>query len=163
MPDFAQWIGRTESHVDWVVASRVAAWHATLDHDAPLPAKVTAVPPAIYWTLFPPLARTSTLAEDGHPRRGGFFPPIAQPRRMWAGSRLTFHRPMFVGDRLERESTIARIEEKQGRPGPLVFVTVRHVVGRDGEPVLEEEQDLVFREPTPAAAVRGAPPARRAI
>jgi 3-methylfumaryl-CoA hydratase len=145
MDQLSQWIGRRESHDDWVMPSRVAAWHATLDHDVPAVSEGDDVPPAIYWALFPPLARTSELSDDGHPRRGGFLPPVELPRRMWAGSRLVWHRPLRIGEHLVRESTIANIEEKQGRAGPLVFVTVHHAVRAGKELLLEEDQDLVYR------------------
>jgi 3-methylfumaryl-CoA hydratase len=162
--DLPQWIGRTESRVDWVVASRVAAWRATLDQSSELPSDGAAVPPAFYWTLFPPLAPTGALSDDGHPRRGGFLPPVSLPRRMWAGSRLVYHRPLRVGERVERESTVTRIEEKEGRLGPLVFVTVRHAVRAAGDPVLDEEQDIVYRNPAPAAStLRSAPAAKLAV
>jgi 3-methylfumaryl-CoA hydratase len=149
--DFSQWIGRSETQVDWIVASRVAAWHATLDHDLPFPAEGSIVPPAVYWTLFPPLAATARLSEDGHPHRGEFLPPVRLPRRMWAGSRLAFHLPLRIGDRVTRESTIAGIDAKDGRQGPLVFVTVRHIVRSANDVLLEEEQDIVYRDPVPTS------------
>src|ERR671937_68739 len=74
-----------------------------------------------------PLAALSALP-DGHQLRGGFLPPVQLPRRMWAGSRLEFLRPLVVGSSVERRSTIAAVDPKQGRSGPLVFVTVRHEV-----------------------------------
>ncbi len=50
-------------------------------------------------------------------------------------------------------STIVAIEHKHGRSGELVFVTLRHEVYRDEDCLLEEEQDLVFRN----AMTRGGP------
>ena len=33
------------------------------------------------------------IGPDGHPRRGGFLPPVHDlPRRMWAGGRVAFRR-----------------------------------------------------------------------
>ncbi|HEX4683415.1 MAG TPA: MaoC family dehydratase N-terminal domain-containing protein [Gemmatimonadaceae bacterium] len=155
-PELAAWLGRREVSTDRIVASRVAAWHATLDHTVEIPGDGDDVPPAIYWTLFPPLTPTSGLGEDGHARRGGFLPPVELPRRMWAGSRLTCHAPLRVGSVVTRESSIARIDEKEGRAGPLVFVTVHHVVRVGDDIVLEEEQDLVYRNPSrPSAAASG--------
>jgi 3-methylfumaryl-CoA hydratase len=63
---------------------------------------------------------------------------------------LTFHRPLRVGERVERVSEIASIQEKTGRQSPLVFVTVRHrLLGEDGL-AIDEEQDLVYRGPSSA-------------
>jgi 3-methylfumaryl-CoA hydratase len=151
MPDanLLAWLGRREVQTDRIAPSRVAAWHATLDHAVEFPPDGAVVPPAIYWTLFPPLTPTSGLSADGHVRRGGFLPPVELPRRMWAGSRLVFHRSLRVGSIVTRESTITRIDEKQGRAGPLVFVTVHHVVRDADDAVLEEEQDIVYRHPAP--------------
>ena len=151
--DLASWVGRRERRVDLVNPSHLAAWNATLDRDDPFPHEGDPAPPGFHWALFPPLARQSELGPDGHPRRGGFLPPVPLPRRMWAGSRIRFHRSMRVGERVQQTSAVEKVEEKSGRAGPLVFVTVRHTVsGMDG-PALEEEQDLVYRAaPKPGAA-----------
>jgi 3-methylfumaryl-CoA hydratase len=153
--ELRRWIGRSETRRDFVSAARLAAWNATLDRDDPFPGDGDPVPPGFHWTLFAPIARQSELGHDGHPRRGGFLPPVELPQRMWAGSRLRFATPLHVGEHVEETSTIERIEEKEGRAGRLVFVTIRHVVAGGA---LEEEQDLVYREPRPAAAP-AAPPA----
>lgn len=141
----AEWIGRTQRTADWITPSRVAAWHATLDHPADLPRDGDPAPLGFHWTLGPAIARESELGLDGHPKRGAFLPPVELPRRLWAGSRVTFHRPLRVGERVERTSEIASIAEKAGQSSPLVFVTVRHhLLGADGL-AIEEEQDLVYR------------------
>ncbi|HSC62621.1 MAG TPA: acyl-CoA dehydrogenase, partial [Caldimonas sp.] len=88
--DFAAWIGRSESRTDAITAAPIAALAATLDRDDPAPAPGSTVPPLWHWLYFRPTARQSELGPDGHPRRGGFLPPVALPRRMWAGGRLTF-------------------------------------------------------------------------
>ncbi len=158
--DLTSWVGREERRVDLVNASHLAAWNATLDRDDPFPDDGDPAPPGFHWALFPPLARQSELGPDGHPRRGGFLPPVPLPRRMWAGSRLRFHRPLRVGERVEQRSVVAKVEEKSGRAGPLVFVTVRHLVSGSDGPALEEEQDLVYRGirgPLPAPPPEPAP------
>ncbi len=142
----ADWVGRTQQMSDWITSSRVAAWHATLDHAAEPANDGDTVPLGFHWTLAQPVARESELGPDGHARRGGFLPPIALPRRLWAGSRVSFHRPLRVGERVERVSEIVSIDEKTGRQSPLVFVTVRHRLSGDDGLAIEEEQDLVYRE-----------------
>jgi 3-methylfumaryl-CoA hydratase len=151
--DLTRWVGRQERRVDLVDPNHLAAWNATLDSDDPFPREGDPAPPGFHWALFPPLVRQSELGPDGHPRRGGFLPPVPLPRRMWAGSRIQFHRPLRVGERVEQTSVIEKVEEKSGRAGALVFATVRHTVSGNDGPALEEEQDLVFREaPRPGAA-----------
>lgn len=155
--DWKRWIGLGHVSTDWITPSRVAAWDATLDHDCAPPRDGDLVPLGFHWTLGQPLARESDLGPDGHPRRGTFLPPTPLPRRLWAGSRISFDRPLRVGDRVERKSVITAIEEKQGRSSPLVFVTVRHRFTADDRIAIEEEQDLVYRELAPA------PPRQEAV
>jgi 3-methylfumaryl-CoA hydratase len=75
---------------------------------------------------------------------------------MWAGGRLTYHKPLSIGREAARESTIKKVEAKSGRAGNLVFVTVSHAFDCGDGPCITEEQDIVYRE---AAAPGTAPPA----
>ena len=143
--DLRQWIGQKQHASDWITPSRVAAWHATLDHAVEPPREGDPAPPGFHWTLAPATARESELGPDGHARRGGFLPPVALPRRLWAGSRVTFRRPLHVGGRVERLSEIASITEKTGRNSLLIFVTLRHQLRENDRLAIEEEQDLVYR------------------
>ncbi|HEX8946507.1 MAG TPA: MaoC family dehydratase N-terminal domain-containing protein [Gemmatimonadaceae bacterium] len=145
--DWKRWIGLAHVSADWITPSRVAAWHATLDHASAPPRDGDLAPLGFHWTLAPQLARESELGPDGHPARGTFLPPIPLPRRLWAGSRVSFDRALRVGDRVERESVITAIEEKQGRSSALVFVTVQHRFTTDDGVAIREDQDLVYREP----------------
>ncbi len=154
------WIGRTERRTDTVGASAAAALAATLDRDEPEPPPGSDLPPLWHWMFFAPLARASEIGADGHPRRGGFLPPVPLPRRMRAGSRLDFHHPLQVGDEITRTSRIADVSVKTGRSGALVFVTVRHEIANARGLAISEEQDLVFRDaPQPGAAAPAPQPA----
>ena len=150
-----QWIGRTESRNDVVTAWPVAALAATLDRRDPEPAAGDAIPPGWHWLYFLETTPASELGPDGHAKRGGFLPPVTLPRRMWAGGRLEFLRPLRVGEPLRRDSEIVAVEPKRGKSGNLVFVTVRHTVLASGETATIEEHDIVYRdaarpgEPTP--------------
>jgi 3-methylfumaryl-CoA hydratase len=147
-----QWLGRTEKRQDLIGAAPVAALSATLDRDDPEPLPGTDVPPLGHWLYFLPLARQSDVGEDGHPRRGGFLPPVPLPRRMWAGGRLQWHHALRVGDEIVRTSRITAIDAKAGRTGTLVFVTVRHEVSNAQGLALSEEHDIVYRDaPQPGA------------
>jgi 3-methylfumaryl-CoA hydratase len=151
--DLKSWIGRRQERADLVNPNHVAAWNAMLDRDDPFPREGDPVAPGFHWTLFTPLARQSELGSDGHARRGGFLPPVPLPRRMWAGSRLELRRPLSVGERVQQTSVVEAVEEKRGRSGSLVFVTVRHTISGAAGVAVEEEQDLVYRDAPP----RGAP------
>ncbi|KAG1186039.1 hypothetical protein G6F35_014738 [Rhizopus arrhizus] len=101
------------------------------------------------------------LGTDGHPSRGGFLPPAQDRNRMWAGGRVEFRQPLKVGVPAERVSTVAEVKEKTGRTGALLFVTVRHEYHQAGEIVILEEQDIVYRQPSPPK-LAGSEPAPQA-
>ncbi len=152
--DFSAWVTRTESRSD--VASRSAAVQlaALLDRPLDRPADDAAAEPEQlfplgHWLQFTPTAAQSELGADGHPRLGGFMPPLPLPRRMWAGSRIVFHRPITVGDRLDRVTTIESITPKTGSSGRLCFVVLRHDVSAAGSAALTERHTIVYREASP--------------
>lgn len=146
------WVGRSEQRSDVVTAAPLVALAATLDRDDPPAVPGTDVPPLAHWLYFLPVARQSEIGADGHPRRGGFLPPVPLPRRMWAGGRFRFHHPLQVGDEIVRASRIASVMVKHGRSGALVFVTVRHDISHAGGVAVTEEHDIVYRgNPQPDA------------
>ncbi len=148
-----RWIGRTQTRCDVLSAAPAAALSASLNHTHPRALMGDALPPCWHWLYFQDAVAASGLGIDGHARRGGFLPPVSLPRRMWAGSRLHFVAPLTVGEAVRRVSTVASITHKQGRNGELVFVTLRHQIFQGEKLAIEEEQDLVFREPVAANVV----------
>ncbi len=150
--DFAQWIGRREVTEDDLGLAPALAAAAMLDDTATRFAKGSALPALWHWFYFLPKAPQAQLDVDGHPRRGGFMPPIPFPRRMFAGARLRFHRALVIGRPARRESVIRDIRQKSGRSGSLAFVSVLCSYYQDDLLCIEEEQDIVYREPGPAVA-----------
>ncbi len=140
------WIGRTDSHIDVASATPLQALAATLDRDDPAPQPGDPIPPCWHWLYFLPLHRQSEIGADGHPKRGGFLPPVPLPRRMWAGSRIEFQRPLMVGSTIRRDSRILDVSAKEGRSGTLVFVRVRHEISDEGGVALVDEHDIVYRD-----------------
>lgn len=120
----ADWIGRTETREDTITAAPLVALSALLDRDDPKPRDGDPAPPLAHWLYFLPVYRQGEAGPDGHAIKSGFLPPIDLPRRMWAGSRLEFVRPLRVGTPVKRTSTIKEVTEKEGRSGKLAFVTV---------------------------------------
>lgn len=149
--DLRAWIGRREEATDIIAPMRIAEMNATLDRDDPFPRGGDTVAPLYHWMFaaFLGLARTSDLGPDGHPKRGGFLPPVRLPRRMWAASDVTFHKDLCVGDTVTRRAEIESIEEKSGRSGALTFVTVRHDYEGPSGPALTDRQTIVYREAPP--------------
>ena len=145
------WTGRTETLKDVVTAAPLRMLRATLD--LPPDELAGGLPPLWHWLFFLPSARASELGPDGHPRRGGFLPPVPLPRRMWAGGQLEFFHPLRLGDAIERTSTIQDVTVKSGRTGELCFVRVRHEVTSPRGLALREFHDIVYRpNPAPGAA-----------
>lgn len=158
--DWQAWVGRKETVRERIAPERVAALAAALGVDGEFSAGAS-LPPGWHWIFFNPFVPRQGLGSDGHPRRGGFLPPVSLPRRMWAGGRLTYHKPLTIGREAARESTIKKVEAKSGRAGRLVFVTVSHAIDCGDGPCITEEQDIVYREAaapgTPAPAPSPAP------
>lgn len=152
-----QWVGRTEKRSDQVTLAPVAALSATLDRDDPPPRPGDALPPLWHWLYFLPIHRQSELGSDGHAKRGEFLPPVPLPHRLWGGNRLEFHHPLHIGETLTRVSRIASVTRKEGRTGPLMFVTVRHEIANSQWIALTEEHDIVYVDHSKAANSRPAP------
>ena len=150
-PDWSAWLGRSESRGELVSANTAAALAATLDIDPP-PGAGDPLPPGWHWIFFNPFVPRSGIGPDGHPKRGGFLPPITLPRRMWAGSRIAYPGTLIVGAEAIKTSVISKIQSKSGRAGNLVFVTVTHTTSSGGSDCIVEEQDIVYREPPQAGA-----------
>ena len=157
-----QWVGKTETMTDDLDAGRARRMQATLDR-TPDMAKGRELPPFWHYIYFNPETPASALKEDGHEKLGRFLPPVALPRRMWAGGTVTVERPLQIGDTCTKTSTILDVVLKEGRSGPLCFVTVDHVFTVDGDHRLTERQNIVYREmpapgsppPTPVPAPQG--------
>ncbi|MFC6635915.1 FAS1-like dehydratase domain-containing protein [Sulfitobacter sediminilitoris] len=110
-----------------------------------------------FWTPEPP----AQLGRDGHPKVGGLIPDMGLPRRMWAAGRLAFHAPLRAGTPATRSTVCERHARKEGRSGPLGFVTLRHEVHQSGVQCLTEWQDLVYREDPSRDAIKPEAPVAR--
>lgn len=143
--DPSAWIGKTEVRRDMIAPGPAIRLLATLDD---IETEISAdfhLPPLWHWLYFLPGAPRRDLSADGHPRRGGFLPPIDLPRRMFAGGRFRFLAPLVIGHPARRHSEILSVEPKRGRRGPLVFVRVRHRVVQHERLCVEEVRDIVYR------------------
>ena len=154
--DFSGWVGRSEGWVDVLEPARSNALRAALGETTPLKAG-DALPTLHHWLYFWNVVAPEGLGEDGHPAKGGFLPPVPLPRRMWAGGRLTFERPLLLGEKVTRLSTIKSVTAKSGKSGDLIFVTVEHRISGESGLAVIEELDLVYKGETAPGAIQ--PPA----
>lgn len=155
----AQWTGRKTAQTETIGPVPARALAATLDQDPDGFESGSGLPPLWLWLYHLQPVKASEVGPDGHPKLGGFLPPITLPRRMWAGSRCVFHTHARIGDAVTRTSTIAKVAAKSGRSGEMVFVTVQHEWTRGETLLAEEEQDIVYLQlpevfaPPPPVAV----------
>jgi len=156
---FEAWIGREQESSQRILAETASAMAATLDWER-APAAGEPLPPGWQWLYFNPVTPSSALSADGHPRRGGFLPPIELSRRMWAGSRIHYLNDLSIEAQATRRSRILKIENKVGKRGALSFVTVQHTISCGDVPCISEEQDIVYREAVPPGSVPAAAPQR---
>lgn len=146
MDHLSSWIGKTEVMHETLSPELVERFNATLGSHFSASTGDPA-PLLIHLCLAQPALPADQLGPDGHPRRGGFLPPVPLPRRMWAGGEMVFSAPLLIGAQVTRKSIIEDITQKQGSTGGLCFVTVRHEISSDGALAISERQDIVYRDP----------------
>jgi 3-methylfumaryl-CoA hydratase len=150
-------VGRTQTATDVLHAGPANLLRLTLGRPEPELRDGDPLPPAWLGLYFLPRFATDALRPDGSPRDTGVIPPMPLPRRMFAGERVRFHRPLRIGETVTRETELADIAVKSGGTGTLVFATVLSRV-RSGEGLaLEEERRTVFREEVTAGERNQAP------
>ncbi|MGT0196023.1 FAS1-like dehydratase domain-containing protein [Burkholderia pyrrocinia] len=147
-----EWVGKSRTDHDILSSRHARLMAATLGWPQSDLVEGAALPPLWHWLYFlsgePPIA----LGRDGHPARGGFLPPVTLPNRMWAGGQLEFHAPAPLDARVEKRSTVVSVDHKQGRSGELVFVKVLHELLHEGDRVLTEYHDIVYKGATGAGS-----------
>jgi 3-methylfumaryl-CoA hydratase len=130
---------------------------ATFDRPEKAPREGEPIPPGWHIGYFLGMAPTATLAADGLPRGTGVLPKVPLPRRMYAGTRITFHAPILVGDRLKRETELTDIQVREGGTGTLVITTQTRRISTPRGLALTEDYDTVFREEVKPGAKSGIP------
>lgn len=130
-------------HTELVGPEPAAALAGVLDTNPP----DGALFPLWHWVYLLERRPQHELGPDGHPTSGIPAPPGQGCRRMFAGGRVTTDQPLRQGHEATRTSQIIRTTHKDGRSGPLSFVTVRHSYEQDGHLCVVDEQDIVYRQP----------------
>lgn len=167
MPEYASHIGKTKTVSDILLPNRIDHLASTLrglQTDRSPSALFHAAgsgaicpngcpdgcpngwPNGWHWCFFNEAPEADALGRDGHEAPGTFIPELPLKRRMWASGKLEFAARPVAGKPAEKRTVIEAIEEKHGKTGPLIFVTLRHDVHQDGTVLVCETQTLVYRE-----------------
>jgi 3-methylfumaryl-CoA hydratase len=115
---------------------------------------VAELPPLWHWIHLLEKRPHADLGPDGHPTSGIPAPPGPGRKRMFAGGRVSTLGLLAFGRPATRTTWAAETREKQGRTGPLTFVTVRNEYAQDGRVCIVDEYDIVYRTPGSGPAVR---------
>jgi 3-methylfumaryl-CoA hydratase len=152
---------RTES----IQPGPAEALAALLDVPAPDFEAGQGLPLLWHWLYLLDRPAQQDLGPDGHPARATVLaPPGAGRRRMWAGGQVRTNGTLRCGEPASRRSEVLSTTEKHGRSGALTFVVVSHQVRQHGRVVVDERQDVVYREaasdgPAPSEESPVVPPA----
>lgn len=152
------WTGQVQTDDDLASVRHARLMAATVNRPDLTLAEGEPLPALWHWIYFLAGRPPAELGSDGHPARGGFLPPVPLSNRMWAGGRVQFEAPIALGAAMQRRSQVLQVNHKQGRSGDLVFVTVGHEIWVGEQRCISEEQDLVYKAPTPPGAGAAAEP-----
>ena len=141
-----KWIGKIDNVTDYVTPIVEQRYRATLNMDVGNPKDGDPVTSGLHWMLGWNLVKNDELGVDSHPALGEFLPPVPLPRRMWAGSEIKVLKPIRVGDKVIKQSTVADIQVKEGRTGLLCFVTAEYNFLVNDEVTINEKHNIVYRD-----------------
>ena len=141
-----KWIGKIDNVTDYVTPIVEQRYRATLNMDIGNPKDGDPVTSGLHWMLGWNLVKNDELGVDSHPALGEFLPPVPLPRRMWAGSEIKVLKPIRVGDKVIKQSTVADIQVKEARTGLLCFVTAEYNFLVNDEVTINEKHNIVYRD-----------------
>src|SRR2546429_1035769 len=157
LENLKQYVGRRATSSDVVTAGPANLLRLAFARPEPEFRDGDPLPPGWQILYFLPRLGPDELRPDGSPLDSGVVPPMPLPRRMFAGERLRFHRPIRIGDTLRRETELADLSLKTGGTGTLVFATTVQRIFTPAGLALEEERRTVFREEVKAGERNQAP------
>lgn len=149
-------MGNFSERTEMLVPEPAQALGALLGVPVPDLAHGEGLPLLWHWVYLLDRPEQAGLGPDGvslRPAVAAF--PAVSGRRMWAGGRVRASGPLRCGDLASKRSRVLSVREKQGRSGPLTFITVEHQVLQRDHVVIDEQQDIVYRQAAPGA---GQPP-----
>ena len=139
------WVGK-ERQVDDDLGLFPARAMAAIFNRQAMPESGDTLPPSWHWMYFLDTPTSNGTGPDGHPKKGGFLPPVPLPRRMWASGKLRIDQPLLLDTPARKKSTIRSVDLKEGKTGALVFVTIEHALYQNDCLCILEEQNVVYRD-----------------
>lgn len=142
MTGFEAWLGNTRTSESALDGWPSQALQASLGEAEQAP--YASLPMLWHWLYFLDTPQRALQGEDGHPRRGDFYPPITNPRRMFVGARTRVLRPLRLRVAAQLEETVLACEHKRGGSGELTLLTVGYCYRQQGEVCIEEQRDFMY-------------------
>src|SRR5438093_11946750 len=119
LDDLRTHAGRTRIATAVIHAGPASFLRLALGRPAPEFREGDVLPPAWLALYFLPRVASDALRPDGSPQDTGVVPPMAMPRRMFAGERVRYHGAVRVGETVRRETRLADTSVKQCGTGQL--------------------------------------------
>ncbi|MCA2230278.1 hypothetical protein [Nonomuraea aurantiaca] len=139
---------QTTQTTECLVPGPAIALAALLDLPAEAIGSGWELPPLWHWLYFLERAPQSDLGPEGHAKHAIPSPPREGLRRMYAGGRVTSHRPLLLGEEADSTLQVVRSRERNGRSGWMTIVTTRRTIRQRGQLAVTDEVDIIYREPT---------------
>ena len=144
--DALAWVGRSDPPMTVEVTRRdIVKYAISTEQTQEKYLSGDEAPPMFVAGLSREVVPLDELGPDGL-AQASLVPDLPLKRVMAGGVEFDFHRTVHPGDVLVFERSLSSLTEKQGRTGPLIFVTYTiNCRTEDGEPVLEQKQTRILR------------------
>jgi 3-methylfumaryl-CoA hydratase len=136
-------LGRVDVRDDVAAPSALASLYDLMRSREPPPQVGAELPPLAHWLYFSSWGRLSDAGESGE-HRDPSLPPIELPRRLQGDCRISYHRPLHVGDRISRVMRVVDLGSEAGRTGPIVTLLLRSEISDIEGVALSEERRLLY-------------------
>jgi hydroxyacyl-ACP dehydratase HTD2-like protein with hotdog domain len=140
------WIGRADPPVSVVVSRRdIVKYAISTEQTQKKYLHGDEAPPMFVAGLAREVVPLGELGLDGL-AQASLVPELPLKRVMAGGVEFDFYRTVHAGDVLVFDRSLSALTEKQGRTGPLIFVTYTIACRTEaGEPVLDQKQTRILR------------------
>ena len=146
MKNFSKYVGRTKTIKDSININKAKMFSSMFIKNFTkinyLKKKI--LPYGWHWLYFSEYFPIQESDEDGHPKRGDFFPLFRGFKRMFAGSELEFLDKILIDNIILKTVKISNIEKKTRNNSNIYFVNLKNTFKFKKKIVLIENQKIVF-------------------